>query len=102
LDQVQDVQVRQDPKTGMPAFVLRVTGTLTVAGVPRTLTTDLTVQQDADRHYHVQARTPILMTDFAVTPPSAFFGLVRAQDALAVIFNLDFETADAPNNSAQR
>lgn len=97
LEKVEDAQVRQDPITGKPAFVLRVIGVLTVAGVQRTLATDLSIQRDAGQHYLVHAQIPIRMTDFGVTPPTALFDLIRAQDSLSVIFDLDFvRTDDSP------
>lgn len=101
LEKVQDAQVRQDPTNGKPAFLLRVNGSLTVAGVQRTLATELTIQRDAGQHYVVHAQIPIKMTDFNVTPPTALLGLIRARDSLSVIFDLDFIPADAsihPNN----
>jgi len=90
LEKAQDAQVRQDPTTGKPAFLLRVTGALTVAGVQRTLATELTIERDASQHYLVHAQIPIRMTDFGVTPPTALLGLIRARDSLSVIFDLDF------------
>lgn len=90
LENVKDAQVRQDPSTGKPEILLHVVGVLTVAGVQRTLATELTIQRDTNQHYLVNARTPMRMTDFKVTPPTALFGLVLAQDSLVVIFNLDF------------
>ncbi|MGA3068279.1 MAG: YceI family protein [Tepidisphaeraceae bacterium] len=95
LEKVEDARAGQDPTNGKPEFLLRVAGDLTVAGVERTLTTDLTVQQDAANRYHVQAKTPIQMTDFDVKPPTAFLGLIRARDPLSVIFDLYFIPVDA-------
>jgi hypothetical protein len=94
LEKVQDAQVRQDPLTKKPEFVLRVTGTLTVAGVQKELTSELTIQRDAGQHYLVQAHIPIRMSDFGVTPPTALLGLIRARDSLSVDFDLDFIPAD--------
>jgi hypothetical protein len=94
LEKVQDAQVRQDPTNGRPAFLLRVTGILTVAGVQRTLATELTIQRDAGQHFLIHAQIPIKMTDFGVTPPTAFLGLIRARDSLSVIFDLEFVLTD--------
>ncbi len=96
LDKVQDTQLQQDPNTGEPEILLHVAGTLTVAGVQKSLATELTIQRGADNHYLIHARTPIRMTDFGLTPPTALFGLIRAHNALSVIFNLDFVLADPP------
>lgn len=94
LEKVQDVQLRQGPTNGKRSFLLGVTGTLTVAGVQRTLATGLTIQRDAGQHYLVHAQIPIRMSDFGVTPPTAFLGLIRARDSLSVNFDLDFIPAD--------
>jgi hypothetical protein len=96
LEKVQDAQLRPDPRTGAPEILLHVVGTLTVAGVQKTVAMEMTIHRSADNHYLVHAQTPIRMTDFGVTPPTALFGLIRAHDALSVIFNLDFVRADAP------
>jgi hypothetical protein len=98
LEKVQDAQVRQDPSTAKTEIILHVTGVLTVAGVQRPLATELTIQEDTSQHYLVHARSVIQMTDFKVTPPTALFGLIRAQDSLSVIFNLDFIPVDAATN----
>ena len=90
LEKAQDAQIRQDPTTGKPQILLKVTGVLTVAGVERMLVTALSIRQGAGQNYLVHAQTPIQMTDFGVTPPSAVFGLIRAQNSMSVIFDLDF------------
>jgi len=90
LEKLTDAQARPDPATGKPEILLHVVGVLTVAGVQRTLATELTIQRDTNQHYLVNARTPMRMTDFQVTPPTALFGLIHAQDSLFVIFNLNF------------
>jgi hypothetical protein len=90
LEKVEDTQIRQDPITGKPEILLNVTGVLTVAGVERTLITAVSIRRDAGQNYLVHAQTPIQMTDFGVTPPTALFGLIRAQNSMSVIFDLDF------------
>ena len=99
LEKVQDAQTRQDPTTGKPQILLQLTGVLTVAGVERTLVTALSIRRDAGQNYLVHAQTPIQMTDFGVTPPTALFGLIRAQNSMSVIFDLDFVLT---NNSPGR
>jgi hypothetical protein len=102
LEKIQDAQVRQDPSTAKPEIILHAIGSLTVAGVQQPLATELTIQRDAGQHYLVHAQNVIQMTEFKVTPPTALFGLIRAQDSLSVIFNLDFIPSDAATNSANR
>ncbi len=68
---------------------LRIVGTLAMAGVVRPVAMDLIVSRDAQRHIHVQAQTLLLMSDFGVTPPVALFGLIKADNQVRVIFDLD-------------
>jgi hypothetical protein len=90
LEKVEDAKTIRDTRGGNLAFELGVSGALTVAGVQRTVASRLTIQRDAERHYRVYAKVAVRMTDFGVKPPTAFFGFIRALDALAVIFRLTF------------
>ncbi|NNM89216.1 MAG: YceI family protein [Phycisphaerae bacterium] len=69
---------------------LRIIGTLTLAGITHTLQTTMDLWQDAKRQFHLHARTPVLMSHFGVTPPTAFFGLIRGGNRVQVIFDLQF------------
>jgi hypothetical protein len=93
LRNVQDAEIDRDPKTSEPQVVLHAIGTLSVAGVQRNLATALTIQRLASRRYRVLAETQMRMTDFDVTPPTALFGLIRADNSVAVIFKLEFAEA---------
>lgn len=80
------------PKTASaPQHIkLRVVGTLRLAGITRTLQTTMDLWQDAKGQFHLHARTPVLMSHFGVTPPTAFFGLIRGDNLVQVIFDLQF------------
>jgi YceI-like domain len=96
LLKVIDFQIQRDPRTRNPVLVLHATGNLTVAGVQRTLATDVTIQPAPGRDYIANARIEMRMTDFGVTPPTALFGLIRAHDSVSVLFNLHFVEAKPP------
>lgn len=90
FEKLSKANIRWSHSTGRPILQLSVLGKLTIAGKNRTLTTRMLVWREAQGHFHVQAHTAILMSSFHITPPSAFFGLIRANDRVSVIFNLDF------------
>ena len=56
-----------------PYVKLRVLGSLTLAGVTRKLLTAMYVRQVADGQYSIHATSTVLMRNFGVTPPTAFF-----------------------------
>lgn len=66
----------------------RAVGRLTLAGV--TAPVEVTVPAEAEPSGGVRAvgRAHLLMTSFGIRPPSAFFGLVKARDAVMVSFDL--------------
>ncbi len=71
-----------------PGLKLRVLGKLTLAGVSRALPTEMYVRRIAAGIYSIQATSTVMMRDFGVTPPSAFFGLIRGHNRVRVIFDL--------------
>jgi YceI-like domain len=73
---------------------LSIVGRLSMAGVGRPITMDMIVKRDSRRHFLAHAQTALLMTDFSMTPPGALFGLIKADDRVVVVFDLDFVLAD--------
>ncbi len=71
-----------------PRLKLRVLGKLTLAGITRNLDTDMYVQKLAAGGYRIHATSRVLMRNFGVTPPTAFFGLIRGHNRVRVIFDL--------------
>lgn len=65
-------------------------GSLVVAGVERAVVLDATVSDAPDGTFRVQATVPLLLSQFAITPPRVLFGAVRARDAIAVDVDLRF------------
>ena len=85
---VLGASLRWNQKTRDPQLKLQVLGTLTLAGVTRPLRTDMFIFRRAAGRYTIYARSKVLMRDFGVTPPSAFFGLIRGHNLVRVIFDL--------------
>jgi hypothetical protein len=67
---------------------LRTIGKLSIAGVTRTDTINVRVKSLRDRKYEILGRKELSMLDFHITPPSAFFGLIKADEGLVVNFDL--------------
>lgn len=68
---------------------LTITGQLYMAGASRSITMDVFISRDSHRHVLARAQTFLLMSDFGVTPPSALFGLIKADNQVSVQFDLD-------------
>ena len=72
--------------TSADAFVVRSNGKLTIAGVTRDVTLDVTVQRTGDRRYVLSGEAPIRMTDYGIKPPVAMMGTLKTGDAVTVSF----------------
>lgn len=70
-----------------------VTGDLTLAGVTRSIELRVSAERLSRTTFRLRAELPLRMTDFAVEPPSALFGAIRARDELLVHFDLRLEVA---------
>lgn len=69
-------------------FTLNTKGELSIAGVTNTVNILMQVDKLNDGTYHLVGHKPLSMYDFDITPPSAFFGLIKAHDKLTVYFDL--------------
>lgn len=69
-------------------FTLNTKGELSIAGVTNTVNILMHVDKLNDGTYHLVGHKPLSMYDFDITPPSAFFGLIKAHDKLTVYFDL--------------
>jgi polyisoprenoid-binding protein YceI len=63
-------------------------GTLRVAGRERPVQLPIDVERTRDGTLHARGALPILMTDYGITPPSAFFGVLRTENRIVVKFDL--------------
>lgn len=69
-------------------FVMRVAGSLTVAGVTRRVEVDLEGVQLGQELVQAQGKTELVMSDYAIDPPKALLGLIEVRDHLTVHFDL--------------
>ncbi|HTV46864.1 MAG TPA: YceI family protein [Phycisphaerae bacterium] len=93
FEQLKRAQIQWDAN-GRPELDLLVLGKLTLAGVQRSLLTNMFVQRDVYGHFYVWSKFDVLMSDYGIIPPSAFFGLIKADNRVSVIFDLDFTCPD--------
>ena len=63
----------------------RATGVLRIAGVERTATFNITVEQKATELV-VRGEVPLLMTDFGIAPPKAMLGMLKTDPKVIVTF----------------
>ena len=69
------------------AGALRAIGSLTIAGVSKDVTLDLTVKL-AGANLSVSGELPLLMTDYGITPPKAMMGMMRTDPKIAIRIEL--------------
>jgi len=60
---------------------------LTIAGVDREVTLDLTIQK-AGATLNVKGTLSLLMTDYGITPPKAMLGMVKADPKIKITFEV--------------
>ncbi len=69
-------------------FTLNTFGKLFIAGKDNRVKIKIKVKQLADGKYRLVGSKPLSMLNYGITPPSHFFGLIRAHDKLVVHFDL--------------
>jgi hypothetical protein len=86
--ELRNASVTYDSTRYNGSFGLRTVGKLTIAGKTREDTIYTSVKMLPDRRYEIVGEKSISMLDFDIDPPSAFFGLIRANENLIVKFDL--------------
>jgi hypothetical protein len=69
-------------------YSARIAGVLSLAGSTRNITVEVEARRIARDRFRLQAKLPLRMTDFDITPPTALFGAIKADDHLLVRFDL--------------
>lgn len=70
------------------AYKARIAGVLSLAGATRNIVIEVEARRMANDRFRLQAKLPLRMTDFRITPPTALFGAIKASDNLTVHFDL--------------
>jgi len=84
-ESVQMAQISQNPSLNW--FDIEVTGDMTIGGETRTITFQSEGRPVGDNRFRVRGEKRINMKDFDVTPPTAMFGLIKAEKWLTVHFD---------------
>ncbi len=77
-----------DSATKDNTYYLNTTGSLTVAGCTKKINMKFKVEKNSDNTYRMVGNKKLSMKEFGITPPTAFFGLIKADDVLEAKFNL--------------
>jgi polyisoprenoid-binding protein YceI len=82
---------------------VRLAGRLDIAGVAKPVVVDARLAADTSGVLHVQGVFVVRMTDFGITPPRRFGGLLQVRDRVAVHFDVvPAQDDDALDSSARR
>ena len=73
---------------GKEVFQINASGRLIIAGSERQIEVLLTATRASESAFDLTGTQEILMTDFGVEPPTALFGLVKANDQIIIHFDL--------------
>ena len=80
-------------EAGAAAGTLKAVGMLTIAGVEREVTLDLTTQTK-DATLLVKGAVPIVMTDYGIAPPKAMLGMIKTNPKVTVTFEIALAVAN--------
>lgn len=80
-------------EAGAAAGVLKAIGMLTIAGVEREITLDLTTQTK-DATLLVKGAVPLVMTDYGIAPPKAMLGMIKTNPKVTVTFEIALAVAN--------
>jgi polyisoprenoid-binding protein YceI len=81
-------------EAGASAGALKAAGMLTISGVERPVTLDLTTQA-RDATLVVKGALPLVMTDYGIKPPKAMLGVIKTNPKVTVTFEIVLAPADA-------
>lgn len=68
--------------------MVRVTGTLEIAGVRHVVVVPARIHKLSPSSYRATGSISFRMTEYGVKPPVALFGMIKARDKVTVFFDL--------------
>ena len=80
-------------EAGAAAGALKAVGMLTIAGVEREVTLELTTQTK-DATLLVKGALPLVMTDYGIAPPKAMLGMIKTNPKVTVTFEIALAVAN--------
>ena len=72
-------------------FTINATGNLTIAGVTKVITMQVSGDLKSDNIITCSGSQKIKLTDFKITPPSFMLGAMKVKDDLTIQYNLNFK-----------
>jgi len=67
-------------------------GSLTIAGISKIITTDVKIGLKYGNRtisgFNIKGNKTLKMSDFNITPPSAFFGIIKTGNDISIVYNL--------------
>lgn len=100
LTRITDVRIEANRGASLGRYGVTAEGDLVLAGRSRRLEIAAEVSQETPTQFRVRATKSIRMSEFGITPPSALFGLIRADDTVTVTFDLAFEAVTQDGRAA--
>lgn len=88
LFELERTELKYDSLASKGTIGLRAFGNLTVAGTTKKDTINATITLLSSNAYSISGEKKLSMFDFNITPPSAFWGLIKAHKELVVHFQL--------------
>jgi len=76
------------PGTAYGSGTAEIEGRLTIAGVERTLKMMVVSERLPDGTHRARGTVPILMTDFGITPPRPWGGILKTKDKVLIQFEI--------------
>jgi len=86
------------PGASVGSGTVEITGRLTIAGVERSVKMSVLSDRLPDGTYRARGTVPILMTDFGITPPRPWGGILKTKDKVLIQFEVfvGFPTTSQP------
>jgi polyisoprenoid-binding protein YceI len=72
-------------------FTVKVTGSLSIAGVAKTVTLQANGVVNADQSITCNGIQKLKLTDYSIQPPSFMLGAMKVGDELSIAYNLNFK-----------
>jgi len=72
-------------------FSVKATGTLSIAGVSKTITMQVNGVVNADQSITCSGTQKLKLTDYSIQPPSFMLGAMKVGDELSISYNLNFK-----------
>ncbi|WP_178984831.1 YceI family protein [Winogradskyella helgolandensis] len=77
--------VKNVEKLSDNSFKVSASGKMTISGVTKTISIDMTVKIDGDK-VTLDGEKSFKMTDFGIDPPKALLGTIKTGDAIKIVF----------------